>query len=209
METKKTLWKYFLFFFFLSFLILNWSKISWVFYPDYLWRVVHFYLFEKSTIEQENDQKLEIRKEKNENNTEKISKREDSIEIPKIKISAPLISVTSESEVSKALDRGVVLWPDSVKPGEKGETIILGHSAPENWPKIKYDWVFTNLNNLEKEDEIFVYFKNKKFRYSVKEKIFLKKGQEIPKIEKDINVLILISCWPPGKDLKRIAVISE
>jgi LPXTG-site transpeptidase (sortase) family protein len=198
MVPKKILLKYFLFFFFLSFLILNWSKISWIFYPNYLLRVFSFYLFEKPKTEKEF-------KTQKENFTEK----EDSIEIPKIKISAPLILVDSEIEVRKALDRGVVLWPGSVKPAEKGETIILGHSAPKDWPKIKYDWVFTDIGQLEKGDKVLIYFQNKKFQYSVIQKIFLKKGQEIPEIKKDKNFLILISCWPPGKDLKRIAVISE
>jgi len=198
MASKKILLKYFFFFFFLSFLILNWNKISWIFYPNYLLRVFSFYLFEKPKIEKESKTK-----------TENFAKKEDSIEIPKIQISVPLIFVNSETEISKALDRGVVLWPGSVKPGEKGETIILGHSAPKSWPKIKYDWVFTDINQLEKGDKIFVFFQNKKFQYSVLEKIFLEKGQEIPEIKKNSNILILISCWPPGKDLKRIAVISE
>jgi LPXTG-site transpeptidase (sortase) family protein len=199
MDSKRTLLRYFFLFFFLSFLILNWSKISWIFYPNYLFRTISFYLFEKPKFEQ----RLETRKD------EVILQKEDSLGIPRIQISVPLIFVNSETEVPKALDRGVVLWPGSAKPGEKGETIILGHSAPKNWPKIKYDWVFTDIGQLEKGDKVLIYFQNKKFQYSVIQKIFLKKGQEIPEIKKDKNFLILISCWPPGKDLKRIAVISE
>jgi LPXTG-site transpeptidase (sortase) family protein len=186
-------------------MVFNWGKISWIFHPGYLSRMISFYFFEKPS----SSQKIkppQLEKEKFEN--EIYYQKEDSIEIEKIKISAPLISVGKESEVKKALDRGVVLWPNSARPGENGQTIILGHSAPPNWPKIKYDWVFSNLNLLEKGDEIVIYFKNKKYIYRVEDKFFLNRGQELPKINSEKSILFLISCWPPGKDLRRIAVFA-
>jgi LPXTG-site transpeptidase (sortase) family protein len=203
MDSKKILLKYFLIFFLISFLIFNWQKISWIFHPGYVLRTVSFYLFEKGKtekVQQKEEQKIKEQK------TEEFYEKEDSIEIPKIKIFAPLIVVGKEEEVKKALDRGVVLWPSSALPGEKGQVIILGHSAPPNWPKIKYDWVFSNLNSLEKGDEIFVYFKKKKYVYRVEEKIFLNRGQELPKTDPEKTILFLISCWPPGKDFRRIAI---
>jgi LPXTG-site transpeptidase (sortase) family protein len=203
MDSKKILLKYFLIFFLISFLIFNWQKISWIFHPGYVLRTVSFYLFEKGKaekVQQKEEQKIKEQK------TEEFYEKEDSIEIPKIKISAPLIVVGKEEEVKKALDRGVVLWPGSALPGEKGQVIILGHSAPPNWPKIKYDWVFSNLNLLEKDDKILIYFRNKKNVYSVENKIFLNRGQELPKTDPERSVLFLISCWPPGKDFRRIAI---
>jgi LPXTG-site transpeptidase (sortase) family protein len=198
MESKKIFLKYFLIFFLISFLIFNWQKISWIFHPGYVLRTVSFYLLERG--------KTEKAQTKEEQQTEEIYEKEDSVEIPKIKISAPLIVVGKEDEVKKALDRGVVLWPSSVFPGELGQTIILGHSAPPDWPKIKYDWVFSNLNLLESGDEIFIYFKNKKYVYRVENKIFLNRGQELPETDPKKSTLFLISCWPPGKNLKRIAI---
>jgi LPXTG-site transpeptidase (sortase) family protein len=202
MDSKKILVKYFLIFFLISFLIFNWQKISWIFHPGYVLRAVSFYLFEKGKIEK----LLPKEEKKKEQKEEEIYEKEDSIEIPKIKISAPLIVVGKEEEVKKALDRGVVLWPTSALPGEKGKTIILGHSAPPHWPKIKYDWVFSNLNSLERGDEILIYFRNKKYVYRVENKIFLNRGQELPKTDNEKSVLFLISCWPPGKDFRRIAI---
>jgi len=95
-------------------------------------------------------------------------------------------------------------------PGEKGQTIVLGHSAPPNWPDIKYDNVFSLINELEKGDEVFVYFNNKEYIYSVETKVFLEIGQDIPEsnLTNSENMLILISCWPPGKNIKRIAVTA-
>jgi len=96
-------------------------------------------------------------------------------------------------------------------PGSVGQTIILGHSAPSGWPKIKYDWVFTHLVDLEKGDEIFVYFNNRKYVYEVKEKLFFEKGEEVQEssLTNSENMLVLISCWPPGKDIRRIGVSAE
>jgi LPXTG-site transpeptidase (sortase) family protein len=182
-------------------LIFNWQKISWIFHPGYVLRTVSFYLFEKG--------KAEKVQQKEEQKTEEFYEKEDSIEIPKIKISAPLIVVGKEEEVKKALDRGVVLWPNSTLPGQKGKIIILGHSAPPNWPKIKYDWVFSNLNSLEKEDEIILYFQKKKYIFFVEGKIFLERGEELPRTDPEESTLFLISCWPPGKDLKRIAIFAK
>jgi LPXTG-site transpeptidase (sortase) family protein len=118
--------------------------------------------------------------------------------------------VENESQVKLALNKGVVLYPQSTLPGESGQTIILGHSAPANWPKIKYDWIFSRISDLEENDEIFLYFNQRKFSYYVKQKIFLEKGEELPGgLTGFKNTLILISCWPPGKDLRRIAVVAE
>ena len=135
------------------------------------------------------------------------------MEIPKLGILAPLVFVEEgqdEKDVSAALNRGVVHFPESVLPGERGQTIILGHSAPPNWPKIKYDWVFTRISELTEGDEIFVYFNQRKYSFLVSGKFFLDRGEEAPKLlTNSDNVLVLISCWPPGKDLRRIAVVAK
>lgn len=188
--------KYFVFLFLIVFLVINWNNISWVFNYKAISRVISDF-FQKE----------------NSATTLEYSTREGSLEIPKIEISAPLVFVKNSNgeDVYKSLDRGVVHFPSSVLPGEAGQTIILGHSAPPGWPKIKYDWVFSRINELAEGDEIFVYFDNKEFKYSVTKKIFLERGEEIPKdsLTNSKNVLILISCWPPGKDIRRIAVEAK
>lgn len=135
------------------------------------------------------------------------------LQIPKIDILVPV--VISESDnidvLKKYLDMGVVYHPYSVLPGNVGQTMLLGHSAPENWPRIKYDWVFNDLNNLVIGDEIILNFGNKNYTYKVKRKDIIEKGAEIKSdsVSQKTNILILISCWPPGKDYKRITVQAE
>lgn len=190
----RKLWKPFVIFFFLSFLIINWSDVSWIFN----YRAVSRYasdVFQKKEIE-----KFEY------------SDKSNVLEIPKLEILVPIVfgTTTNNYEVYKELDGGVVFYPTSVLPGNNGQTIILGHSAPENWPKIKYDWVFSHISDLVPGDEITIHYNNKKFTYSVGRTIFLERGGVIPEndLTNSINVLVLISCWPPGKDIQRIAVES-
>jgi LPXTG-site transpeptidase (sortase) family protein len=136
--------------------------------------------------------------------------KENSIEISKIEVSAPLVFIDTQlqEDYSKGLDRGVVHYTDSVLPGENGMTIFLGHSAPSGWIDLKHDSVFSRLNELVFGDEIVVYFNNRQYRYSVEEKLFLDKGEELPEYEisESKNVLILLTCWPPGVDRYRIMI---
>jgi LPXTG-site transpeptidase (sortase) family protein len=207
-EKIKRLWKPFFVFFLISFLIFNWTKVSWLF--NYQVISQFFSGFSEKEINE-----VDFNKRQESLNLEdfEYTEKENGIEIPKLKIEAPLIFPDSSDNglLHDALDRGVVHFPESSLPGEKGRTEILGHSAPEGWPKIKYDWVFTNIVELEKEDQIFVYFNNRKYVYEVKETIFLERGESIPNypLTNSENMLVLISCWPPGKDLRRIAIISE
>ena len=136
------------------------------------------------------------------------SEKTDSVLIPKINIEAPLVFPESQDEkvLSKALDSGVVYYPLSSLPWQEGQIVLLGHSAPAGWPKIKYDWVFSDLNELELDDEIYLFFENCQYLYKVIGKSFLEKGEELPENLPDSQSLLLISCWPPGKDIRRIAI---
>ena len=148
-----------------------------------------------------------------EESTEKVFMgKQDSIVIPKIEIEAPIILVdsTQPKDFIEPLKNGVTHYPSSL-PGESGEIIILGHSSPPLWPKINYDWVFSELDTLEPGNEIYVYFNNLRYKYVVKGKVFLQKGQDLPSFASDDSrsKLLLVSCWPPGIDNKRIVVHSE
>ena len=199
---KRKLLKYFLLFFLLSFLILNWGRVSFIFN----WQVISQFLktpFEKK-IEKEISQPEEKKFE--------YSEKENSIEIPKIGIKSPIIFPENDNEedFEKALKKGVLHYPQSALPGEEGTTIILGHSAPPNWPKIDYDWIFNDLNELNTGDEIYIYFNQSQYIYKVTEQFFLNPGQDIPQsLTNSKYVLNLVSCWPPGKDYKRIFIRTE
>jgi len=197
--------------FLISFVIINWNNISWVF--NYKFIAGYFSgLFQKAnTVLSSNATSSPDKEIKNGSAVGEFIYKEDTLEIPKIEISVPLILAdVPEAQLVNYLNKGVVLFPGSVLPGQAGQTIIEGHSAPTGWPKIKYDWVFSRLNDLTAGDQIFVYFKNREYIYSVTNKYFLDKGDKLPQaLTNSNNVLVLISCWPPGKNIKRIAVVAE
>jgi sortase A len=196
--------RYFIIIFLISFLIINWNEVSWIFNVK---AILGFF----SDFLQHNFQQENVLAEEKLSGTNDLMKKNNSLEIPKINVSAPLLFAGGqEKNISKLLEKGVVHYQNSALPGETGQTIILGHSAPLGWPKIKYDWIFSRLADLTKGDKIFVYYNHRKYLYRVQNKIFLNRGEELPQfLTKSGNVLILISCWPPGKDFKRIAVIAE
>jgi LPXTG-site transpeptidase (sortase) family protein len=133
----------------------------------------------------------------------------NSLEIAGLKIEAPIVIADSTEikDLSQNLNQGVVIYPGSALPGQPGQLLILGHSAPAFWPKIRYDWVFSNLGNLQNGDEILVNLDQRQYRYQVTREIFLERGEQIPQNnETNSHRLYLITCWPPGRDFRRLAV---
>ncbi len=130
------------------------------------------------------------------------------ISISKIGVYAPIVFPGSQNPDFKTLlSYGSVHFPGSALPGQTGASIILGHSAPALWPRTSYDWIFSDLNKLAPGDEIKINFNGQEYIYRVKQRFIINKGDVVPiSLTNDEKMLILLSCWPPGKDLYRIAV---
>jgi LPXTG-site transpeptidase (sortase) family protein len=204
-----------------SFLVINWNAVSWIFnYKEVYGMVDSFFnpypSIDASTMDayfypnhSQNSTAPAVVKEIKTTYTSK----QNTLEIPKISIEAPIVFPTSSDNdiVTKTLDTGVVYYPGSVYPGQLGEIVILGHSAPVGWPKVKYDWVFSDLDKLAAGDVILVDLNNKQYKYIVRDKNIIKRGADVPTstLSDNNSVLTLISCWPPGKDYQRIAVSAE
>ena len=134
---------------------------------------------------------------------------ETQISIPKIGVEAPIIFVqsTNAKDFKGPLKKGVTHYPSSL-PGEKGTAIILGHSAPAGVFKKEFNGVFSNLKDLLPGDEIVIQHEGEVFRYAVEGQELLQRGQDIPQesLVATESKLVLLSCWPPGIDNKRIMV---
>jgi LPXTG-site transpeptidase (sortase) family protein len=203
--------KIFIFFSLVILIIINWETIKGIFnYQSIYGDIMNSLKIKKEKEVVLTVPEIELSEPKKE---AKYTEKSDSVEIPKIGVSAPLIFIegTNNKDYEKALKQGVVHYSQSALPGENGQTIILGHSAPAGWPKINYDWIFSKINELKTGDEVFVYYQNHEYRYLVTKNYILKSGDDIPKgdLTNSKNMLILISCWPPGVNLKRIAVEAE
>ncbi|MDO8663469.1 MAG: sortase [Candidatus Wildermuthbacteria bacterium] len=191
----KMLWKPFAIIFIFSFLIINWNKI--------------FPYFDYGVLSAEIGKVFAKKEIKAEENGIRVPE-EGIIQISKIGVSAPIIFSQKVEEADKDLKKGVVLFPQSVFPGQKGLAILLGHSGPPGWPKVNYDTVFSRLDELSQGDEISVKISDKEYFFKVSKKLFFEKGADLPiNLTNQKSVILLISCWPPGKNLKRIGVQAE
>jgi len=218
-DQAKRILKFAVIVYLVSFFIINWNDVSWIFnykeisglasdffnpYPSIDASTMNAYFYPNHS-----SQPQIAVKDVETTYTDK----QNTLEIPKISISVPIIfsSSANKASIEKDLDLGVVYYPGSVYPGQIGQIIILGHSAPLGWPKIKHDWVFSDLNKLEPGDTILIDLNNKQYTYIVKQKTIIQRGAEIPVDSESLNnnVLTLVSCWPPGKDYQRIAVRAE
>ena len=222
-EEIKKLWAPFILIFLISSLVINWNSISWVFNRHVIAGTISKFFYDDFYNSGDNqrmlldsiggtsmasDNELDNEKEKFVEST--YSNKEDRVEIPAIGISSPLIFTKNSDKdyIFRLLNKGLVLFPKSTLPGQNGQTIILGHSALRRWPKTNHIWVFTYLNEVKKGDKVFIYFHHRKYTYEVERKIFLKRGEKISKykLENHKSWVTLVSCWPPGRDIKRIAV---
>lgn len=212
-QKQKELIKIYIVLFAVLFSIMNWDRVSWIFNYHALAGIAHDFLYPQ----QDSKVLAESNVSKNsntstQNNQKAFYDRENSLEIPSLGLVTSLVKgkTTNVASLEKDLDNGVVYYPGSVDPGKNGQIIVLGHSAPPGWPRIKHDWVFTDINSLKPGDQIILYFDNARYVYSVTDKEIIHKGQDIAVGEvTNKNVLTLISCWPPGKDQDRIAVSAE
>lgn len=138
--------------------------------------------------------------------------QKDTILIPKIGVRAPILIPKSgkEKDILLVLKEGVALHPSSALPGKIGITIISGHSSPHIFYRGKYNTVFGLLGRLKEGDEIIIYFAQEKFVYKmIKKYTFLPDKEDLLKRKEDKNILVLVTCWPVGTDLKRIAIEAE
>jgi len=236
-KTQKRILKFFIALYLVSFFVINWNDVSWIFNYRAVSALVYNFLnpYQASSINAATTETKEYNNpvptvtvqgsnatglanlqdgiDLNNQVTYTYSEQSNIIDIPAISIKAPIVfpTTTDVPLLQKYLDKGVILYPTSVMPGRAGQTVILGHSAPENWPIIKYDWVFSKLNDLKAGDIIKVTVDHKQFTYRVTQKKIINKGEEVTfgDLTNSENRLILVSCWPPGKDYKRILVEAK
>lgn len=195
-------WSYFvlpfLAVFIFSLLMINWSEISWVFDWQIVRRVA------EDVVSKEPEPVPEAETELGQEAVGQI----DQIRIPSLGVEAPLRSPASSdlNILAEELDRGVVLYPESVPPGEPGRSVILGHSAPPGYPDIKFDRVFSDLGDLAAGDVIEVYYQERLFSY-VAEKVETMSVEEYGRLllepVPDDYTLIISTCYPPGRNWQR------
>jgi len=136
--------------------------------------------------------------------------------IDSIGVNAPIVfDVPADNDIIyKNLERGVVHYSSSVKPGQPGAAVVLGHSSAYPWYKGDYGSVFALLTKLKPGDKFYVQYEDGRlFIYSVRQSIVfnpLAPDDRLSQLETtDGSSIILVSCWPVGTNYRRIAVQAD
>lgn len=137
-----------------------------------------------------------------------------SIVIPKIGATSkvyPNVDPTNEEEFLPLLQTGVAHAKGTVFPGFEGNTYIFAHSTDNFWNVGRYNAVFYLLKELQKGDEIVIFFEGRRYNYVV-DRIEIKDAEDVELLVNSqrtgIQQLILQTCWPPGTTWKRLFVIA-
>lgn len=111
------------------------------------------------------------------------------MEIPSIKLSQALVEGISDEVLQYFLGH----FPDSAKPGEKGNFSVAGHRVSD------YTDAFINLYKVKEGDEVIVKTSDKKYTYVVEEN-FIVEPDDISVLE-DTNeaTMTLVTCTVGAK----------
>ena len=159
----------------------------------------------------------------------KISDPDFKIIIPKLNITAPIITDIEgyksidpsesegdfESRVQQSLEGGTIHYPGTPLPGQSGivsnsNFVVLGHSGGNQFAPGDYKFVFSKLRQMDIDDLILVNYENVQYVYKVYGYRVVEPTEvEVLKSGKINNTLTLITCDPPGTVQKRLIILAR
>ncbi|NTW45430.1 MAG: sortase [Candidatus Moranbacteria bacterium] len=135
-----------------------------------------------------------------------------SIVIPKIGANVPVVADVDPLDPSvyrAALSKGIAQAKGTVAPGESGNTFLFAHSSDDFLTRGNYNTVFYLLDKLSVGDRFTIAYRGKLYGYRVFDR------REVPadRVEylhalSEENTVTLMTCWPPGTDLRRLLVFG-
>lgn len=138
--------------------------------------------------------------------------------IDKIGVSAPIVFGIDQNDfdaIYNDLNKGVVHFSATVKPGLVGTAMILGHSSDFIWKRNRYGQVFALLDKLQPGDTFTVkYSDGHAFTFKVTESFVFdptKDNEEkLTSLESSQKpVVLLMTCWPVTSTALRRVVRAE
>lgn len=135
--------------------------------------------------------------------------------IPKINVDVPVVygaGIDQQSQL-KAMEKGVAHFPfpgaDSV-PGQKGNTVISGHSSNDLFDPGDYKFIFAQLEKMKKGDTIYVNYESTRYTYTIVDmKVVTPQDVQALLGYDDKPYLTLITCTPLGTALNRLLIYAE
>jgi sortase A len=134
--------------------------------------------------------------------------------IPKINVQIPLVfdvPTIKENDVQRGLERGVVHYPTTAMPGQKGNATFFGHSSNNIFNPGQYKFAFVLLHELVPGDTFYLTRDGVAYAYQVIDKKIVEPTEIgiLDPIPGKTATATLITCDPPGTTLRRLAVIGE
>lgn len=134
--------------------------------------------------------------------------------IEKIGLNVPVelgILVTDSDAYNNALRHGVAhALVSDIPSSEPGNVYLFAHSSLNFFSLGKYATAFNLIRKLENGDSVNVFFKGKRFEYSVVNKEIYPGWNTYPLTRKVIEPLLTLqTCDPPGTTLNRLVVTAK
>lgn len=136
-----------------------------------------------------------------------------SIVIPKINANAlivPNVDTSNRLAYLDALKRGVAHAEGTANPGEGGHMFFFAHSTDNFWNVTRYNAVFYLLYKLENGDDVNIYYKGVRHKYTVVGHEIVDPSQVDFLTRKTPDELVTLqTCWPLGTTFKRYLVFAK
>ena len=131
--------------------------------------------------------------------------------IPRLNIRTPLVWTKDVTTMDNDLTKGVIHYPGSSLPGEKGIMYVSGHSSDYFWKNNAYGRIFRNINDLQFEDKLYIFITDKtgnqlSYEYRVSAKNIYKPDDPDQFSGNEKSVINLATCWPVGSQKERYVV---
>lgn len=139
--------------------------------------------------------------------------KEFGIVIPKIGANAKIVAQVDPYNANiyqVALTKGVAQAKGTSFPDKVGNMFLFSHSSANILEATRYNSVFYLLSKLKKDDEVDVYYKQKKYKYKVSE-VKLVDSKEVSYLNpnSESRTLTMMTCWPAGTTYKRLLIIAR
>lgn len=132
--------------------------------------------------------------------------RPSTLSLPKLGLNPPIIYGVPAADITAGLKQGVVHYEGTARPGERGNSVLVGHSSDFPWSDGGYKTIFALLDKLTIGDKIVVDYQNRLFEYTVTvKKVVSPNDLTILKRSPD-PILTLLTCYPVGTTRSRLII---
>ena len=150
-----------------------------------------------------------------------IAPTDNRIIIPKLGQSIPLVDMGTEhiegenwgqleKQIQGGLQKGVVHYPGTARPGQFGNVFITGHSSYYPWDSGKFKDVFALLGKLQPGDLFYVYYNQSQYTYKIYNRMEVQPGNVDVLVQpKDKKMATLMTCTPVGTALRRLIIQAD